>query len=69
MRMLNGTDGVKSWMTWWGWTNGGAPGSARLDAYGGIIARHGDKTWQADVELAIEGSTKPSSPPLSAETE
>lgn len=50
---------VKSWMTWWGWTHGGSPGSVRLDVDRFVIARHGDQIWQADVQAAVDGSTRP----------
>lgn len=51
---------VKTWMEWWGWTNGGAPGSVRLDAERRVIAHHGDSAWQADIERAVNGETTPS---------
>lgn len=44
---------VKSWMSWYGWTDKGNPGSVKKDADGHIIARHGDAVWIADVEEAI----------------
>jgi len=47
-------------MSWWGWTSGGAAGSVRLDAGGTVIAHHGDRTWLADVDLAVDGETNPS---------
>lgn len=45
---------VKSYMEFWGWRNGGGPGSVKV-AYGGsVIAKHGDATWIADVEKACD---------------
>jgi hypothetical protein len=46
--------GVQSYMQWWGWTNGGNPGSEKRDAEGNVIARHGDSEWKADVEKACK---------------
>lgn len=43
---------VKSWMRFWGWTERGGPGAVKRDAAGRAIARHGDETWHADVDLA-----------------
>lgn len=45
-------DNVKSYMEFWGWENGGNPGSVKIDAAGKVIALHGDATWIADVEKA-----------------
>lgn len=45
---------VKSWMNWWGWTDGGNPGSVKKDADGKIIAHHGDMTWIDDVQEACD---------------
>ena len=45
---------VKSYMEFWGWTSGGAPGSVKQDAGGGIIARHGDAVWIEDVQKACD---------------
>lgn len=44
---------VKSWMHWYGWTQHGGPGAVKLDRDGMPIARHGDATWQADVDEAL----------------
>jgi hypothetical protein len=41
---------VKSWMNFFGWTDGGSPGSVKVDADGKEIARHGDTTWIEDVQ-------------------
>lgn len=43
---------IKSYMTFWGWTNSGGPGAMKFDADDKIIAHHGDATWVADVEKA-----------------
>lgn len=43
---------VKSYMEFWGWTNGGGPGAMKFDVDNKIIAHHGDATWIADVENA-----------------
>jgi hypothetical protein len=43
---------VKSWMSFWGWTNDGGPGAMKFDADNKIIAYHGDAMWVADVEEA-----------------
>lgn len=51
---------VCSWMTWWGWTSGGGPGSRRLGADGLVLAQHGDDVWKADVERAARGEVTPS---------
>lgn len=47
-------DGIKSWMSFEGWTDGGAPGSTKLDADRKVVARHGDKTWTEDVERCCD---------------
>lgn len=44
---------VKSWMSWYGWTRGGEPGSQKLNHRDWPIARHGDPVWEADVERAV----------------
>lgn len=44
---------VQSWMEFYGWENGGRPGSAKRDAKGRQIASHGDETWNGDVSDAI----------------
>jgi hypothetical protein len=43
---------VKSYMEWWGWTDGGSPGSVKKDYDGHVIARHGDAQWIRDVDEA-----------------
>jgi len=43
---------VKSYMEFWGWTNGGAPGSVKHDDEQRIVARYGDTNWIADVDKA-----------------
>lgn len=45
---------VKSYMSWWGWSDGGNPGSVKRDADNKIIAHHGDMTWIVDVERACD---------------
>lgn len=45
---------VKSWMQFWGWTDGGNPHSVKHDADGKVIAKHGDATWIRDVQDACE---------------
>jgi len=44
---------VKSWMTFYGWTLGGGPGSVKHDADGKVIAAHGDSVWNSDVNMAL----------------
>jgi hypothetical protein len=43
---------VKSWMAFYGWTDGGSPGAVKRDADGKEIAKHGDATWIEDVDKA-----------------
>lgn len=43
---------VKSVMNSLGWTNNGGPGSVKLDSKGRMVASHGDKVWEEDVERA-----------------
>lgn len=45
---------VKSWMNFFGWNEGGGPGSVKRDANSQVIAHHGDPTWISDVETCIE---------------
>lgn len=49
---MSALDDVKGYMEFWGWTNGGSPGSVKRDSRDQIIARHGDAIWAADVENA-----------------
>lgn len=49
---------IQKWMTFFGWSNGGNPGSAKRDTEGNIIARHGDATWIADVEEACASAER-----------
>ncbi len=49
---MGALDDVKSYMEFWGWSNGGEPGSVKRDADGQVIARHGGAQWIADVERA-----------------
>jgi hypothetical protein len=55
---MNALQDVKGWMSWWGWTNDGEPGSVKKDADGNVIGRHGDPLWQRDVEYACYKSQK-----------
>lgn len=43
---------VKSYMEFWGWTDGGGPGSVKLGVKGETLAKHGDGNWARDVENA-----------------
>lgn len=45
---------VKSYMDFWGWTNGGNPGAVKHDLEGHVIASHGDLIWVQDVEKACD---------------
>lgn len=45
---------VKSYMEFWGWTNGGGPNSVKLDDNGKIIAGHGGAVWIEDVDKATK---------------
>jgi len=47
-------DDVKKWMNFFGWTDGGQPGSVKKNDVGKIIAHHGDATWIEDVQDAID---------------
>lgn len=47
-------DGIKSWMSFIGWTDGGSPGSVKHDVDRNIIARHGDAVWVEDVEACCD---------------
>jgi hypothetical protein len=49
---MNALDEVKSYMEFWGWSNGGGPGSVKRDADGMIIAEHGGAEWIKDVDEA-----------------
>lgn len=49
---MSALDDVKSYMEFWGWKNGGNPGSVKLDVDGKVIATHGDAIWIADVQSA-----------------
>lgn len=53
-REMNALKDVKSYMGFWGWTDGGAPGSVKLDADGCEVARHGDAEWIDDVQEACD---------------
>jgi len=43
---------VKSFMEFWGWTNGGGLNSMKFNDDGRIVGYHGDATWIKDVEEA-----------------
>lgn len=43
---------VKSWMTFFGWTNGGSPGAVKTEYGGTVVARYGDANWIKDAEEA-----------------
>lgn len=47
-----GLDNVKRWMTFYGWKNGGAPGSTKVIHGYSVVAQYGDATWIKDVEEA-----------------
>lgn len=47
-------EGVKSWMQFWGWDDGGKPGSVKRDTHGFVVARYGGDTWSKDVDAAVE---------------
>lgn len=49
---MNALRDVKSYMEFWGWSNGGGPGSMKMDDDGVIVAKHGDAVWVANVEEA-----------------
>ena len=47
-------DGVKIWMRYIGWTDGGAPGSTKRDADDTVIAHYGDATWIENVQSCVD---------------
>jgi len=47
-------DDVKSWMRFYGWTNGGGHGAVKLNARSQTIGCHGDAVWIKDVDEAID---------------
>jgi len=49
---------VKRWMTFYGWTNEGGPGSVKRDAGDRLVAVHKDATWCADVDEAQRASDR-----------
>ena len=49
--MSKSLDLVKCYMSYWGWSAGGEPGSVKRDADNKVIARHGDSMWKDDIEL------------------
>jgi hypothetical protein len=55
--MSQAVDLVRCYMSLWGWSDGGDPGSVKQDANDIVVACHGDKTWHADVELACVALT------------
>lgn len=50
---MNALADVKSYLSFWGWTDDGNPGSVKIDADQKVIARHGDAEWIADVDKAL----------------
>lgn len=52
--MTNILRDVKSYMEFWGWTNGGGPGSVKLGLLNKILAHHGDAVWIEDVDKATK---------------
>ena len=51
---MNALADVKSYMEFWGWTDGGSPGSVKLTSDGDTVARYGDATWIANVTEACD---------------
>jgi hypothetical protein len=51
---MNALNDVKSYMEFWGWTNGGNPGSIKHDVEKKIVAYYGDATWIDDVQRACD---------------
>lgn len=49
---MSALNDVKSYMEFWGWTDGGSPGSVKHGIKGQVIARHGDAHWVVDVKNA-----------------
>lgn len=45
-------DRVKAWMSFFGWTNDGGPGSVLLGANGELVAVYGSAKWERDVMAA-----------------
>ena len=45
-------DRVKSWMSFFGWTNEGGPGSVLRTGDGTLVAVHGSAKWERDVMSA-----------------
>lgn len=50
---MSALDEVKSYMEWYGWKNGGNPGSVKM-VEGKVVATHGDATWIEDVDKACQ---------------
>lgn len=51
---MSALNDVKGYMDFWGWSDGGNPGSKKTDEAGRVIAKHGDATWIADVQKACD---------------
>jgi hypothetical protein len=49
---------VQKWMTFLGWSQGGAPGAVKTQYGGTVIARYGDADWIKDVEEACAKSER-----------
>jgi len=45
-------DEVRSFMSFFGWSDGGNPGSVKRDAGGNVIAHYHDGAWIEDIERA-----------------
>lgn len=55
---MSTVESVKSWMQFWGWDDGGKPGSLKRDIHGAVVARAGDADWEKDLEKAIQYSRR-----------
>lgn len=49
---MNALREVKSYMEFWGWSDGGGPGSVKYGLKGEVLATHGDANWVRDVDSA-----------------
>lgn len=47
-------EAVKTWMAFFGWSNGGAPGAIKTVYGRSIVAYYGDDTWKSDVQEAVK---------------
>lgn len=55
---MTALDEIKKWMEFYGWKNGGNPGSVKMDANDKVCAIHGDATWIKDVEEACAAAER-----------